>query len=189
VRPRPAHIVASTRRTALSVSPRRWARRSPEVRVDRRGVEERRQEDHGHDLGGRAPPRQRRNKREQGAADDEHDRIRHGQLAGDAGGGPAGLAHAPTLGIEAVICRGSNNYPPRQQPEKLIALCLLNALNGDSLPRNGDGRHIRNYVNDVFRALHTVLLGGRPGEPTPRVARRMREHRGGAPHPGAGRSR
>jgi dTDP-glucose 4,6-dehydratase len=45
-----------------------------------------------------------------------------------------------------VICHGSNNYAPRQQPEKLIPLCLLNALNGDSLPRNGDGRHIRNYV-------------------------------------------
>jgi dTDP-glucose 4,6-dehydratase len=73
-------------------------------------------------------------------------------VASDAGGGPAGLAHAPTFGIEAVICHGSNNYAPRQQPEKLIPLCLLNALNGDSLPRNGDGRHIRNYVNDVSRA-------------------------------------
>jgi dTDP-D-glucose 4,6-dehydratase len=33
-----------------------------------------------------------------------------------------------------VICHGSNNCAPRQQPEKLIPLCLLNAFNGDSLP-------------------------------------------------------
>jgi dTDP-glucose 4,6-dehydratase len=32
-------------------------------------------------------------------------------------------AHAHTYGIEAVICRGSNNYGPRQYPEKLIPLC------------------------------------------------------------------
>ena len=32
-------------------------------------------------------------------------------------------AHVHTYGIEAVICRGSNNYGPRQYPEKLIPLC------------------------------------------------------------------
>ena len=37
-------------------------------------------------------------------------------------------AHVHTYGIEAVICRGSNNYGPRQYPEKLIPLCVLNAL-------------------------------------------------------------
>ena len=31
-------------------------------------------------------------------------------------------AHVHTHGIEAVICRGSNNYGPRQYPEKLIPL-------------------------------------------------------------------
>ena len=40
-------------------------------------------------------------------------------------------AHVHTYGIEAVICRGSNNYGPRQYPEKLIPLCVLNALAGD----------------------------------------------------------
>jgi dTDP-glucose 4,6-dehydratase len=75
-------------------------------------------------------------------------------------------AHAHTYGVEAVICRGSNNYGPRQYPEKLIPLCVLNALHGDGLPVYGDGRQVRNWlhVEDFCRAIHAVLLGGRPGE-------------------------
>jgi dTDP-glucose 4,6-dehydratase len=75
-------------------------------------------------------------------------------------------SHAHTYGTEAVICRGSNNYGPRQYPEKLIPLCVLNALHGDSLPVYGDGRQVRNwlYVEDFARAIHTVLERGRPGE-------------------------
>jgi len=74
-------------------------------------------------------------------------------------------AHAHTYGLEAVICRGSNNYGPRQYPEKLIPLCVLNALHGDSLPVYGDGRQVRNwlYVEDFARAIHTVLENGEPG--------------------------
>ena len=33
-----------------------------------------------------------------------------------------------TYGLETVICRGSNNYGPRQYPEKLIPLMILNAI-------------------------------------------------------------
>jgi dTDP-glucose 4,6-dehydratase len=75
-------------------------------------------------------------------------------------------AHAHTYGVEALICRGSNNYGPRQYPEKLIPLCVLNALHGDPLPVYGDGRQVRNwlYVEDFCRAIHTVLLRGLPGE-------------------------
>jgi dTDP-glucose 4,6-dehydratase len=75
-------------------------------------------------------------------------------------------AHVHTYGTEAVICRGSNNYGPRQYPEKLIPLMVLNALHGDPLPVYGDGRQVRNwlYVEDFARAIHTVLLQGRPGE-------------------------
>lgn len=76
----------------------------------------------------------------------------------------AGYAH--THGVEAVICRGSNNYGPRQYPEKLIPLCVLNALHGDALPVYGDGRQVRNwlYVEDFCRGIHAVLERGRPGE-------------------------
>jgi dTDP-glucose 4,6-dehydratase len=75
-------------------------------------------------------------------------------------------AHVHTHGIEAVICRGSNNYGPRQYPEKLIPLMTLNALHGDSLPVYGDGRQVRNwlYVEDFARAIHLVLERGAPGE-------------------------
>jgi dTDP-glucose 4,6-dehydratase len=75
-------------------------------------------------------------------------------------------AHAHTYGTEALICRGSNNYGPRQYPEKLIPLMVLNALHGDSLPVYGDGRQVRNwlFVEDFCRAIHTVLERGRPGQ-------------------------
>jgi dTDP-glucose 4,6-dehydratase len=83
-----------------------------------------------------------------------------------AGGDLLVSAHAHTYGIEALICRGSNNYGPRQYPEKLIPLCVLNALHGDSLPVYGDGRQVRNwlYVEDFARGIHAVLERGRPGE-------------------------
>ena len=75
-------------------------------------------------------------------------------------------AHFHTHGLPAVICRGSNNYGPRQQPEKLIPLCVLNALAGDRLPVYGDGRQVRNwlYVEDFARAIDLVLREGVAGE-------------------------
>jgi dTDP-glucose 4,6-dehydratase len=71
-----------------------------------------------------------------------------------------------TYGLETVICRGSNNYGPRQYPEKLIPLMILNALAGDQLPVYGDGRNVRNwlYVEDFGRAIGHVLAYGAPGE-------------------------
>ncbi len=83
-----------------------------------------------------------------------------------AGGDLLVSAHAHTHGLEAVICRGSNNYGPRQYPEKLIPLCILNALAGDPLPVYGDGRQVRNwlYVEDFARAIDLVLREGTPGE-------------------------
>ena len=75
-------------------------------------------------------------------------------------------AHFHTHGVEGAIVRGSNNYGPRQHPEKLIPLMTLNALHGDSLPVYGDGRQVRNwlYVEDFARAIHLVLERGAPGE-------------------------
>ena len=82
-----------------------------------------------------------------------------------AGGDLLVSAHAHTHGIEAVICRGSNNYGPRQYPEKLIPLCVLNALHGDPLPVYGDGQQVRNwlFVEDFAHAIHLVLERGTPG--------------------------
>jgi dTDP-glucose 4,6-dehydratase len=70
-----------------------------------------------------------------------------------------------TFGVEAVICRGSNNYGPNQYPEKLVPLMILNALHGDPLPVYGDGLQVRNwlYVEDFARGIGHVLAHGRPG--------------------------
>ncbi|HEV2075255.1 MAG TPA: dTDP-glucose 4,6-dehydratase [Thermoleophilaceae bacterium] len=75
-------------------------------------------------------------------------------------------AHVRTHGIDAAICRGSNNYGPRQHPEKLIPLCILNALAGDPLPVYGDGRQVRNWlhVEDFAQAIDLVLHEGSAGE-------------------------
>src|SRR5258705_7465084 len=82
-----------------------------------------------------------------------------------AGGDLLVQAHAHTHGIEAVIARGSNNYGPRQYPEKLIPLMILNALHDDPLPVYGDGRNVRNWIHteDFARAIDTVLLRGTAG--------------------------
>ena len=75
-------------------------------------------------------------------------------------------AHHHTYATDAVICRGSNNYGPRQYPEKLIPLAILNAIHGDPLPVYGDGRQVRNwlFVEDFCRGIHTALERGRAGE-------------------------
>jgi dTDP-glucose 4,6-dehydratase len=71
-----------------------------------------------------------------------------------------------TYGLHTVICRGSNNYGPRQYPEKMIPLMILNALAGDPLPVYGDGRNVRNwlYVEDFGRGIGHALTHGAPGE-------------------------
>src|SRR3954465_7477289 len=71
-----------------------------------------------------------------------------------------------TFGLEALICRGSNNYGPFQYPEKLVPLMILNALHGDPLPVYGDGMQVRNwlYVEDFGRGIGHVLEHGTPGE-------------------------
>jgi hypothetical protein len=55
-----------------------------EVREDRGAVEQRRQQDHQHDLGIESDLRRARDEPESRAAHDEHDRIRHGQHAGES---------------------------------------------------------------------------------------------------------
>ncbi len=71
-----------------------------------------------------------------------------------------------TYGLETIICRGSNNYGPRQYPEKLIPLMVLNALAGDRLPVYGDGRNVRNwlFVEDFADGIAHALAHGAPGE-------------------------
>jgi dTDP-glucose 4,6-dehydratase len=76
------------------------------------------------------------------------------------------LSYFHTFGLEALVCRGSNNYGSYQYPEKLIPLIILNALHGDALPVYGDGRQVRNWIHatDFARAIGCVLERGTPGE-------------------------
>lgn len=75
-------------------------------------------------------------------------------------------AYGHTYGLPMLITNCSNNYGPRQFPEKLIPLMILNALEGKPLPIYGDGGQIRDwlYVDDHCRALLAVLGKGRIGE-------------------------
>jgi dTDP-glucose 4,6-dehydratase len=86
--------------------------------------------------------------------------------ASKAGGDLIVGAFARTYGAEALIFRASNNYGPRQHPEKLIPLCVLNALAGDPLPVYGDGSQIRNwlFVEDCCAAIEVALEHGDPGQ-------------------------
>ncbi|MEM7603570.1 MAG: dTDP-glucose 4,6-dehydratase [Verrucomicrobiota bacterium] len=71
-----------------------------------------------------------------------------------------------TFGLPILITNCSNNYGPRQFPEKLIPHMILNALSGKQLPIYGDGRQIRDwlYVEDHAEALLTVFERGEDGE-------------------------
>lgn len=70
-----------------------------------------------------------------------------------------------TYGLPVLISNCSNNYGPRQFPEKLIPLMIVNALAGKALPIYGRGDNIRDwlYVEDHARALLAVLERGQPG--------------------------
>jgi dTDP-glucose 4,6-dehydratase len=75
-------------------------------------------------------------------------------------------AYHHTYGLPVLTSHCSNNYGPRQFPEKLIPLIIKNALAGKELPLYGDGMNIRDwlYVSDHCSALRTLLESGKPGE-------------------------
>ncbi|MGP8173724.1 MAG: dTDP-glucose 4,6-dehydratase [Terracidiphilus sp.] len=75
-------------------------------------------------------------------------------------------AYHHTYGLPVLTTNCSNNYGPRQFPEKLIPLMALNALKGLPLPVYGDGRNVRDwlYVMDHCDGIRTVLERGIPGQ-------------------------
>ncbi|MES4891884.1 dTDP-glucose 4,6-dehydratase [Streptomyces sp. NPDC096012] len=76
------------------------------------------------------------------------------------------LAHHHTHGLDVRITRCSNNYGPRQFPEKVIPLFVTRLLEGRTVPPYGDGRHVRDWlhVDDHCRGVDLVRTHGRPGE-------------------------
>jgi dTDP-glucose 4,6-dehydratase len=76
------------------------------------------------------------------------------------------MSYHRTYGLPVKITNCSNNYGPRQFPEKLIPLMILNALEGKPLPVYGKGANVRDwlYVTDHCEAIWQVVLKGRMGE-------------------------
>ena len=75
-------------------------------------------------------------------------------------------AYHHTYGLNVVTTNCSNNYGPRQHPEKLIPLAITRMAKGEPIPIYGDGLNIRDwlYVEDHCAALETVMLKGTSGE-------------------------
>lgn len=75
-------------------------------------------------------------------------------------------AYHRTYGLPITISNCSNNYGPRQFPEKLVPLMILNALEGRSLPIYGEGKNVRDwlYVDDHVEAIWATIERGKLGE-------------------------
>ena len=69
------------------------------------------------------------------------------------------LAHHTTYGLKATITRCTNNYGPRQHPEKLLPKIVTLAMQDKQLPIYGTGMNVRDwlYVKDHCAAIDTVL--------------------------------
>ena len=75
-------------------------------------------------------------------------------------------SYVRTYKIPAIVTNCSNNYGPKQHPEKLIPKLIYNILNNKSLPIYGNGKNSREwiYVEDHCEALLKVFQKGKIGE-------------------------
>jgi len=75
-------------------------------------------------------------------------------------------SYVRTYKIPAMITNCSNNYGPKQHPEKLIPKLIYNILNNKTLPIYGKGTNSREwiYVKDHCEALIKVFSKGKIGE-------------------------
>lgn len=71
-----------------------------------------------------------------------------------------------TFGLPCIITNCSNNYGPRQFPEKLIPRMILNALADKALPVYGKGHNVRDwiYVDDHSEGIWLALTKGKSGD-------------------------
>ena len=76
------------------------------------------------------------------------------------------FSYVRTFKIPAIITNCSNNYGPRQHPEKLIPKLIFNIINNKELPVYGKGLNSREwiYVEDHCDALLKVYKKGKIGE-------------------------
>jgi dTDP-glucose 4,6-dehydratase len=75
-------------------------------------------------------------------------------------------AYFHTYGVPVLTTNCSNNYGPRQHPEKLIPLAITRMMKNESIPIYGDGKQVRDwlYVEDHCMGIFTVLQSGNCGE-------------------------
>ncbi|WP_018119253.1 dTDP-glucose 4,6-dehydratase [Corynebacterium mastitidis] len=70
-----------------------------------------------------------------------------------------------SFGLQATISNCSNNYGPRQHPEKFIPRQILNLLAGEQPRVYGTGRNVRDWihVDDHNDAVWAIIERGEPG--------------------------
>ena len=75
-------------------------------------------------------------------------------------------SYIKTYNLPAIVTNCSNNYGPKQHPEKLIPKLIYNIINNRSLPIYGKGINSREwiYVKDHCEALIKVFFKGKIGE-------------------------
>lgn len=83
-----------------------------------------------------------------------------------AGGDHLARAWFETYRLPVVTTHCSNNYGPRQFPEKLIPVMIQNALAGKPLPIYGNGSNVRDwiFVDDHCSGIWLAFEKGTPGE-------------------------
>ncbi len=78
--------------------------------------------------------------------------------ASKAGGDRLAYAYYTTYGLPVVVTRCSNNYGPRQYPEKLMPLFITNAIDDEPLPVYGSGLNHRDWLHVADHCTALVLL-------------------------------
>lgn len=86
--------------------------------------------------------------------------------ASKAAGDHLARAWFETYKLPTIITNCTNNYGPRQHPEKLIPLMITNALQGKPLPVYGDGKNIRDWIHveDHCHGVYLALCKGEAGQ-------------------------
>lgn len=75
-------------------------------------------------------------------------------------------SYVKTYNFPAIITNCSNNFGPRQFPEKLIPVCITKLKNKEKIPLYGNGSNIRDwiYVKDHVNGILNVLYDGIVGK-------------------------
>jgi dTDP-glucose 4,6-dehydratase len=83
-----------------------------------------------------------------------------------AGGDHLARAWFHTYKLPVIVTNCSNNYGPKQFPEKLIPTIIRCALAGQALPVYGNGKNVRDWihVSDHCAGVQLAIDNGRPGE-------------------------